>query len=556
MTFFQESPRLENQFDSDSILREYLERTLPAEVRREVEPDLRDMGELAAGSLLELVNSSRGQEPELIHFDPWGRRIDEIRVPSAWKELARVAASRGLVAIPYEQKQGPFSRIYQFALAYLFAPSSAIYTCPLAMSDGAARTLLTHRHPALIERALPRLTSRDPAHSWTSGQWMTEQAGGSDVGLSQTTARLENGRWRLSGTKWFTSATTAEMTLTLARPGGNGPGGKGLALFYLELRGEDGQLNGIRIRRLKDKLGTRMLPTAELELDGAIAEPVAGLSGGIKAMSPMLQITRTWNAICAIASMRRGIALARDYATRRVAFGAPLSKKSLHVETLANLQAELEAAFLLTFRQLELLGREETEESSAAENSLQRVLQPIVKLLTAKQAVAVASEILEAFGGAGYVEDTGLPELLRDAQVLPIWEGTTNVLSLDLLRAIRQEGGLELLLSDLSARMAKATMPGLASARKAALDAADEAVRWYTETSAQQPDALESGARALAMTLGRAYSLALVVEHGQWLYERRGNPRGAATARRLATGVSSIGTVGTPEDARAVAFPS
>jgi alkylation response protein AidB-like acyl-CoA dehydrogenase len=555
MPFFQESPRLENQFDSDSILREYLERALPEEVRREVEPDLREMGELACGSLLDLINGSRGDEPELIHFDPWGRRIDQIRVPEAWKELARIASSRGLVAIPYEQKHGPFSRIHQFALAYLFAPSSAIYTCPLAMTDGAARTLLTHRHAGLIERALPRLTSRDPAHAWTSGQWMTEQTGGSDVGLSQTTARLENGRWRLYGTKWFTSATTSEMTLTLARPEGNGPGGKGLALFYLELHGEDDQLNGIRIHRLKDKLGTRMLPTAELELDGAAAEPVAGLSGGVKAMAPMLQITRTWNAICAIASMRRGVALARDYALRRVAFGAPLSQKSLHVETLANLQAEFEAAFLLTFRQLELLGREEAGEISGAEKSLARVLQPIVKLLTAKQAVAVASEVLEAFGGAGYVEDTGLPELLRDAQVLPIWEGTTNVLALDMLRAIRQEGGLDVLLSDLSARVARATMPGLGGARTATLYAMDEAIRWYTQTSAEQPEALEAGARALAMTLGRAYSLALVVEHGQWLYERRNNSRGAATARRLAASVSSIGGLGSPEDARAVAFP-
>src|SRR6266851_9849564 len=427
MAFIQESPRLENQFEADAVLREYLERVVPEEVRREIEPELREMGDLSAGPLFELVHRARKDEPELIHFDPWGRRIDEIRVPEAWKQLSAIACRYGLVALPYEGKHGPFSRIHQVALSYLFAPSSAIYTCPLAMSDGAAKTLKAHGNAPLLARAMPRLTSRDPARAWTSGQWMTESTGGSDVGLTQTIARQENGNWRLYGNKWFTSATTSEMTLTLARPEGNPPGGKGLALFYLELRGPDGRLNGMRINRLKDKLGTRMLPTAEIELDGAQVEPVAGLSDGVKAISPMLQITRTWNALCSIASMRRGLALASDYAHRRIAFGAPLSENPLHLQTLAELQAQFQACFLLTFRAVELLGREEANEATDTDRLLLRLIQTIVKLWTAKHAVWNASEILEAFGGAGYVEDSGLPALLRDAQVLPIWEGTTNV---------------------------------------------------------------------------------------------------------------------------------
>src|SRR5262249_39616923 len=152
---------------------------------------------------------------------------------------------------------------------------------------------------------------------------------------TQTVARHENGEWRLYGNKWFTSAATSQMTLTLARPEGNGPGGKGLALFYLEVRRPAGQLNGIRIQRLNDKLGTRIRATPERELDGAQAAPVAGLTDGVKAISPMLQITRTWNAIIAVSSMRRGLALTADYAKRRVSFGAPLDKKPLHVETMA-----------------------------------------------------------------------------------------------------------------------------------------------------------------------------------------------------------------------------
>ena len=199
------------------------------------------------------------------------------------------------------------------------------------------------------------------------------------------------------------------------------------------------------MNRLKDKLGTRMVPTAELTLAGTLAMPVAGLRDGVRNITPMLNITRTWNAVCSVASLRRGIALARDYAGRRVAFGAPLAAKPLHVDTLAGMQAEHEAAFHLAFHGVALLGREETGVITEDEAALLRLLQPLAKLTTARQAVAGASETLEAFGGAGYVEDTGLPELLRDAQVLSIWEGTTNVLALDALprhRARRSAAGL------------------------------------------------------------------------------------------------------------------
>jgi acyl-CoA dehydrogenase len=556
MTFFQSAPSLGNQYDEDVLLREYLARRLPEDVRRAVEPSLVEMGGLAVGRLLDLSQHARGEEPVLISHDAWGRRVDEIRVPEAWKEYARVAAESGLVAIPYEREQGPWSRLHQFALLYLFAPSSSVYTCPLAMSDGAAKTLLHHKAEKLVARAVHRLTSRDPHQAWTSGQWMTERTGGSDVGRTQTEARAESGGWRLYGTKWFTSAATSEMALTLARPEGNPPGGRGLALFYLETHAPEGGLNGISIHRLKDKLGTRMLATAELDLSGTRAELVAGPEEGVKAITPMLQVTRLWNAVCSVASMRRGMALARDYAKRREAFGAPLSKKALHVETLAGLQAELEANFLLLFRAVELLGREETGGASDDERLLARVLQPVVKLYTARAAVAHASEVLEAFGGAGYVEDTGLPALLRDAQVLPIWEGTTNVLALDTLRAIGGGEALQALLLDLEARASRGTHPELQAPRVRAVDAARRAASWLKARASEDISLVEAGARAFALTLGRAYALALVVEHAQWLVQTRDNRRGLAVARRLASsGLDALDAVDAPEDAQRVAFP-
>ena len=532
MDFFQEPPRLGNQYDEDRILKSWLERTLPEPMRRQIEPELREMGELAATTLHELSFRGRRDEPQLVSYEPWGRPTDEIRVPEAWRTFARVAAEWGLVAIPYERAHGAFSRIRQGALVHLFGPSSSIYTCPLAMTDGAATTLLAHGNAALVERAVPRLTSRNPSRAWTSGQWMTERTGGSDVGQSLTRAVRDGDGWRLFGTKWFTSATTSEMTLTLARPEGNPGGGKGLALFYLELRSADGTPNGLRVLRLKDKLGTRMLPTAEVELEGAVATLVTGLSDGVRAIAPMLQITRTWNSLCAVCSMRRGIAYARDYAGRRSAFGARLADKPLHVQTLAELEAEYQAAFLLTFRLLELLGKVEAQEATDWERRLVRTLQPVTKLLTGKQAVAHASEVLESFGGAGYIEDTGLPVLLRDAQVLPIWEGTTNVLSLDLLRALTGEAGLRDVDAELSRALGAATDDSLGPVRTRARALMDAAGGWFGVANQAGPAELEGGARRFALAVGRSLQLALAAEHAQWLLGR-GDRSGVAVVLQL-----------------------
>jgi acyl-CoA dehydrogenase len=539
MAFFQEPPALGNTFTNDDALRAYLARVLPDEMRRAVEPELEAMGALAVGKLGELARAHRGEEPTLVQWDAWGQRVDTITPTPLWKEAARVAATHGVVATAYERKHGALSRVHQFALAYLFEPSTEVYSCPLAMTDGAARTLVLHGGPELVQRAVTRLTSRDPDRAWTSGQWMTERTGGSDVAISETVARPDTGAgasstgWRLFGTKWFSSATTAQMALTLARPEGNPPGGSGLALFYVEMRDEAGRLRGVTVNRLKDKLGTRMVPTAELTLDGAQAIPVAGLTDGIKKITPMLTVTRTWNAVCAAAGMRRGLMLARDYANKRVAFGAPLAKKPLHVDTLAVLEAEARGALLLAFRAAELLGRDEAGELTEDEAQLARLLTPIAKLTTAKQAVAVASEVLEAFGGAGYVEDTGLPRLLRDAQVLPIWEGTTNVLSLDVLRALAKGGSLDAVDREVRKRTERAREAGCEGVARAAIDAVSHARTWAVRSLDQGPQALEAGARRFALTLGRAIEAALLVDQAVWSASK-GDPRPAAAARLFA----------------------
>jgi acyl-CoA dehydrogenase len=533
MPFTQAPPQLGNQYEDDRVLRAYLRRTLAADVLAEVESELQEMGELAGGELYRDQLADLHNEPRLVHWDAWGTRVDRIEVTPLWRKAERIAAERGLIATAYARKHGAYSRVHQFALAYLFTPSTDLYSCPLAMSDGAACALLASGNQTLTDRAVPRLTSRDPAAVWTSGQWMTEATGGSDVGLTQTFARVDSGAWRLYGRKWFTSAIASQMALTLARPEGNPAGGKGLALFYVETRDARGLPNSILVNRLKDKLGTRKVPTAELELEGTPAELVCGTTDGVKNIAPMLNVTRTWNSVSAVALMRRGLALARDFANRRVAFGAPLAEKPLHVDTLAGLQAEFEGAFHLTFFVVELLGRLDSGRASAEQAALLRIMTPVAKLTTGRQVVAVLSEVVEAFGGGGYVEDTGVPLLLRDAQVLPIWEGTTNVLALETLRSIQACGGI-----DSVEREARFVMQGVREPDliriSARVEQTLEAARDWLAQHMQRLPQLEAGARRFALTLGRTFALALLARQAQWCVDNGRDLRSLAAARRFA----------------------
>ncbi len=551
--FTQTPPSLDNQYDTDRVLTSYLRRVLPDAVLQSVEPDLHDLGALSGGELYALQQSDLSAEPTLTRWGPWGRRIDRIEGTDVWKRAAEVAARYGVVAAGYEEEHGAWNRVHQFALAYLFIPSTDMYGCPLAMTDGAAFTLLQSGNAALIDAAVPRLTSRDPAEAWTSGQWMTELAGGSDVGRSHTVARHEGGPWRLHGRKWFTSAITANMALALARPEGNPEGGEGLALFYVPIRDGDGLRDGIHVNRLKDKLGTRKLPTAELRLNGAAAQLVSDEPAhGTRYISPMLNITRTWNAVTASAFMRRGVALARDYATKREAFGTAIINHPLHQETLADLEATAEGAFHLSMRLAELLGRQQAGSSSDAEDALFRLLTPIAKLTTAKQAVAVTSEMMEAFGGAGYVEDTGLPMLHRDAQVLPIWEGTTNVLALDTLRAVKKIGSPAPLREEVRRCVDALEDDRLRRAAQPATEAVESATAWLADTL-ETPSALQAGARRFALTLGRALELLLTARHAQWCLDHDQDERSLFAAERLAE--RPLNRIGSPsrEGARRLA---
>lgn len=389
------------------------------------------------------------------------------------------------MAIGYENKDAQYSRVHQFLKYHLWCGSSAWVNCPSLMTDGVAALLRKHlsektleaRQRAVLRSAYERVTSRDPSVAWTTGQWMTERQGGSDVSQTETVAvhalkgRSDSrgtdgqplGDWSISGFKWFSSATDSQMVVMLARTG------KGISLFYAPMRrilpggmdkmGYETELNGIRIQRLKQKLGTRALPTAELELQGVKAYLIGEEGRGTKEIATVLNIARIHNAVTAVGFWGRGLGVVRAFARCRKVGLKPLSKKASYVRTLAKMHADYRANMLFTMFVSALLGVAEQVEHasfsstcnghveattaipdpSTAEHLL-RLLTPAVKGLTAKRAIAGLAECMESLGGVGYLENEdmqfNIARLYRDANVLSIWEGTTDMMAHDVMRAV------------------------------------------------------------------------------------------------------------------------
>ena len=532
--FLQQPPRLPDAWTSDRALREALRFQLGDERFEAATPMLAEVGAWSTlPETLELAMQAEREPPVHIPYSTFGERIDEIRVSNAYIELGKRGVEFGVTALPYEETDfGSSARVVWAGLVALWGASSGLYSCPVAMTDAAARTLLVHG--AQPERdVIERLTTRDIGSAWTSGQWMTETSGGSDVSRTGTVARRDAGTWRLHGTKWFTSATTSEMALTLARPEGADEGSRGLALFRVHRTLDDGRRNAIRVRRLKDKLGTRSLPTAELELDGAIAHPVGDPleGGGVRKIATMLNITRIHNSIASVYSLARGLAWARSYARVREVFGVRLHTLPAHRATLTDLAVDHAAALALVLRCCELTGRVEHGEESDIEPLL-RGLTPITKLLTARWAIAGVTEAMECVGGVGYCEDSTLPALVRNSHVQPIWEGTTNVLALDVLRAAHRSGSVEALLEDTEGTIGgvgdqPVVGDAVAAVKRAVGELRD---RW---TRMEDLEGAQSAARSFAMGLGTTYACARLCAQGAWAAQT-GDERTARAAERLA----------------------
>ncbi|KAG1590266.1 hypothetical protein G6F48_004065 [Rhizopus delemar] len=525
--FMQDPPSLRNQYEDDIVLRNILKKTMPKSILDSIEPDLSRFGERVIGDILAMGDDVEDPNnyPRLKQYDAWCRRVDEITTAKGWKELNDVAAEEGLIAIAYERKYNEYSRIYQFAKQYLYSPSAAMYSCPLSMTgmiykNGAARVIELLGTQEMKETIYSRLISRDPKLFWTSGQWMTERPGGSDVSRSETVAELvdpSTNTWSVSGFKWFSSATTADIAMLLARTvdpkqGTVQPGSKGLSLFVAKMRNPDGSLNGVHVHRLKNKFGTKGLPTAELELVDMKATMMGNPGRGVPNIASILNISRIYASLGVVSYLRRSLAIAKDFSLKRQVFNQTLDKVPLHVTTLAELELTFRACIQIVFCCIELLGRAECQKATKEDLLLLRLLTPISKCYVCKIGVQAISEAMEALGGQGYMDDTGLGRLLRDGQVNMIWEGTTNVMAVDVLRVMRETKNgcltsfkkvIEKKVKESTQVSDQLTKPGQA------IHTALANIDVFLQSASDQ---LEANARQLTFALGRVLAGALLVE--------------------------------------------
>lgn len=456
-----------NYFAADQNLRFALSMRLSAADYALALPLLDDAGSVAGGELDRLARQAEAHPPRLIQYDPRGERIDEVEFHPAYHAMERIAFERfGLAALSHRSGlhgwPGTVPPVVKYALSYVLIQAEFGLFCPVNMTDSLARVLRRFATPELRERFVPRLTATRLEDLLQGAQYMTERAGGSDVGRAETVALPAEGGWRLHGDKWFCSNVAADLILTLARPAGAPAGTRGLGLFLLPKRLDDGSRNRLRINRLKDKLGSRDMASGEVTLDGAFAYQVGELDRGFVHMMEMVSSSRLSNAMRAAALTRRGLLEATTHAAGRIAFGRHLDALPLMRETLLELTLDSESALAAVLHTGQVFGR--VDAGSEADRRLLRVLTPLLKLAICKRARWSTGEAMEVRGGNGYIEDWVNPRLVRDAHLGSIWEGSSSVIALDVLRAISRESSHDALFADIERRMNAITDPAVARA--------------------------------------------------------------------------------------------
>src|SRR5690349_6664155 len=466
----------QNLFTTDAELHRMLALYLPPELVRHMRPHFERLGALAGGRLDELAQTADKNPPTLSLRTRTGIDQQKIDKHPAYVEMERLALSEfGLAAMSHREDtlgwKGKMPPLVKYVLTYLFVQAEFGLCCPVSMTDSLARTLKKFGSPELVERFLPRFQSLDFDTLAQGAMFMTEQAAGSDIAATLTLARKDAaGQWRLEGDKWFCSNPDADFAMVLARADDAPAGMKGVSLFLLPRQLDDGSANHYRILRLKDKLGTRSMASGEIRLEGAIAYLVGEQGRGFQQMADMVNNSRLSNGVRSAGLMRRAVAEAEYIASERQAFGKRLADMPLMQRQLTKLRLPAEQARTMVCQTAQALARSDAGEPDAY--ALLRILTPLIKFRACRDARKVTGDAMEVRGGCGYIEEWADPRLVRDAHLGSIWEGTSNIVALDVLRAVQREGSLPVLrahVASLAGNAAEAPeLPG-ALARAAAL---------------------------------------------------------------------------------------
>ena len=471
-----------NLYTADPSFAALLGLYLGEDLRRHLAPHFERLGALAGDELDQLAATADRNPPKLHARARTGEDRQWIEKHPAYRRLEEIAFSEyGLAAMSHRGGvlgwPKPMPPAVKYALSYLYVQAEFGVCCPLSMTDSLTRTLRKFGDPALVARYLPGLTGQDFDTLTQGAMFMTEQGAGSDVGGVVTRAVKDGDDWRLYGDKWFCSNADAGVAMVLARPDGAPSGTKGLALFLLPRVLPDGTANSYRIVRLKDKLGTRDMPSGEIVLEGARAYLVGHAGRGFVQMADMINNSRLSNGMRAAGMMRRALTESLFIARHRVAFGKRLIELPLMRRQLLKIMLLAESA-----RSVMLHAAAELEKADAGDEDARRrirILTPLLKFRACRDARRATGDAMEVRGGCGYIEEWSDPRLVRDAHLGSIWEGTSNVVALDVMRAIRREGALDALQPALEAMLPQsASGAALASAvKRAAAFARDTADR-------------------------------------------------------------------------------
>jgi acyl-CoA dehydrogenase len=519
----------QNFYAIDRGLRGLLQLYLEPNDFRRLEPHFDRLGALAGGRLDELARTADKHPPVLNARDRFGRDEDWIDYHSSYREMEAIAfgdfqfhaMSHRAGALDMDR---PLPAVAKYALQYLFVQAEFGLMCPISVTDTSIHLIRKFANAELKDYLLPKMLSGDVATMWKGTQFMTERAGGSDVGAIETIARCEDGVWRLYGDKWFCSHADADVALLLARPEGAPGGTAGLALFALPRRLKDGRRNAYRIVRLKDKLGTRSMASGEIRLEGAVAYLVGDAGRGLKQMMEQVNLSRLSHGVRAAAMMRRCVNEAMVCARTRMAFGRTIIEYPLLRRQLLKIAVPVEQSLSMFLFAASAMDRANAGSTEAA--AMLRILTPLLKFRACRDNIPVATGAMEVRGGNGYIEEWVQARLIRDAHIGVLWEGTSNINALDIVtRAVGKSRAHRTLEAALRKLLEEAT-PIPAAFRDRLRLALDRTLA-FAERVASEPT-LEESARLAASALYHVTSAILMT----WEAAQPGtDPRRALYAR-------------------------
>ncbi|MBO2452975.1 acyl-CoA dehydrogenase family protein [Actinomadura barringtoniae] len=522
-----------NWYTCDPTLRFLMHRHLGTEALAWAEPRMEALGALMGGPIAQRAEETDRNPPRLEKYDRWGRDISQVVMPPSFE-----AARADLVATSFtrpeffaearEAKVDPAPMAV--AWSYLLDQADIGMACALGTGGDMVVGLTELFAPEDVKERVRELFAAG-MFSGEAAQMLTERSGGSDLGALESTATPDGDAWRLNGFKWFASNANGSAFVVLAKPEGAADGVRGIAPFLVLQERRNGSRNGIRIRRLKDKLGTRSVASGEIEFTGAEAfllapsttKPAEGQAGDGKGLARMMELTngaRLGISMMGLGCARRSLVEALCYTRAREAFGAPLYEQPLMRRKLAELIVETEAAQALVF-------------DGYLSRPRLRIGAALIKMRAARLGVTAASDAIEIHGGNGYIEQWPVARILRDAQVNPIWEGGDNILSLDVRRAMEREQAHEPFLERLT-QAAEAAPPG----DDATADLVNERIGHLRQaiTAWQGLDRPTAEARLypLAQYMADVYASALLLEQAGWERAELGTDRKALIARLYA----------------------